>query len=83
MGIAGRRRADLDACVTLSLEFVVPNDGDTVRVFFGDLTGGDTFGLNGYGLQFLAPGVIPEQAALSPLGLGAVLALTRKRRTRK
>jgi len=74
--------ADLDAFGTLSLEFTVPNDGDTVRILFGDLTGGDTFGLNGFELEPLAPYVIPEPGTCLLLG-GGLLMFLRRRRTRK
>ncbi len=66
--------ADLDVFSTLSFQFTVASDGDTVSILFDDLTGGDTFGLNGFELRSAATAV-PEPstfvlAALGLLGLG-------------
>jgi hypothetical protein len=62
--------ADLDAFGTLSMTFTVPNDNDTVTILFDNLTGGDTFGLNGFELEAAAPeGDVPEPATMAMLGL--------------
>ena len=62
--------ADLDAFGKLSMTFTVPNDNDTVSILFDNLTGGDTFGLNGFELESAAPeGDVPEPATMALLGL--------------
>jgi len=68
---------DLDAFGTLSLSFTVANDNDTVAILFDNLTGGDTFGLNGFELESESAGIIPEPStfliwALGLLGLAWV-----------
>jgi len=73
--------ADLDAFGTLTFEFTVANDGDTVSILFDDLAGGDTFGLNGFELEPVIA-AIPEpitmtMTALALAGLGGYV---RKRR---
>lgn len=42
--------ADIEAEGILVLSFTVSNDNDTVTIKFDDLTGGDSFGLNGFEL---------------------------------
>jgi len=76
--------ADLDTFGTLSLQFTVPNNGDTVSILFDNLTGGDTFGLNGFELHLLSPNVIPEPSTflIWSLGLLGLAWYARRRRTK-
>ena len=43
--------ADLDAYGKLTMAFKVSNNDDTVTILFDNLTGGDTFGINGFELS--------------------------------
>ena len=64
---------------TLTFSFV--SDGSDVLIEM-DMTGGRHFKFNGFELSAVGADVIPEPATLSLLGLGALLALRRRRRSR-
>jgi len=60
--------ADLDAYGTLSFGFTVANDGDPVKILYDNITGGDTFGINGFELTPPPPpGPVTPVAALADL----------------
>jgi hypothetical protein len=57
---------------TLTLNFTVANDGDPISIRYQDLTGGDSFGINGFVL-------VPEPSAALLGGLGLLVLLRRRR----
>jgi len=50
--------AEIEAEGMLSMNFTVASDDDTVTIKFDDLTGGDSFGLNGFQLEFRPAGTV-------------------------
>lgn len=73
-GSGGVTAAQVMSAGTFTTSFTVANDGDAISLRYQDITGGDTFGINGFEVT-----AVPEPSA-ALLGALGVLALLRRRR---
>jgi hypothetical protein len=60
---------------TFTTNFLVANDNDPISIRYQDITGGDSFGINGFEMA-----VVPEPSSSALLGGFALLTLLRRRR---